>query len=291
MNATGHMVVAKIAWDVMTPAARAAVTTLVKDPHNPVSGTSTSAQDSDTYTAACYMDDIRPTLGGLHFDDAYIDKNGKPVNKPGVTPNSVTFCADNMAILTNPKSSTDQKAEALRYVMHLSGDLHQPLHCVSQITTQNPDGDHGGNLFPIQWNNTDFHECACGHDHEAGVLDNNQQQGHGANLHSYWDSAAGEFPFMPRPLDSSNQSVLTNLVSKIEKQYPMSSFASSRVQDFNPKDWHDEGVALGSKDVYSGISPNQAPSQAYEQKVVSDMNSEAALAGYRLGNFLNSVFK
>ena len=34
MNATGHMLVARIAWDKMTPAARAAVADLASDPNN-----------------------------------------------------------------------------------------------------------------------------------------------------------------------------------------------------------------------------------------------------------------
>ena len=38
-----------------------------------------------------------------------------------------------------------EKAIHLCWVMHLVGDIHQPLHCVSLYCEQFPNGDHGGN--------------------------------------------------------------------------------------------------------------------------------------------------
>jgi hypothetical protein len=38
-----------------------------------------------------------------------------------------------------------EKAIYLCWVMHLIGDIHQPLHCVSLFSEQFPKGDHGGN--------------------------------------------------------------------------------------------------------------------------------------------------
>jgi hypothetical protein len=38
-----------------------------------------------------------------------------------------------------------EKAIYLCWVMHLIGDIHQPLHCVSLYCEQFPKGDHGGN--------------------------------------------------------------------------------------------------------------------------------------------------
>src|SRR5262245_23166057 len=43
-------------------------------------------------------------------------------------------------ILTNPGAT--HRDDALRFVVHLVGDLHQPLHCAT-------DGDRGGNSKPV----------------------------------------------------------------------------------------------------------------------------------------------
>lgn len=57
----------------------------------------------------------------------------------------------------------------LRYLIHIVGDLHQPLHSMSRYTEKYPNGDEGGNLVPINY--------LYGID----------------NLHKLWDSAVGLF--------------------------------------------------------------------------------------------------
>jgi hypothetical protein len=267
MNETGHMVVARIAWDTMTPNARKAVAKLVADPNNPSSGKPTSAQDSDRFSAATYMDDIRPTYGHLHFDNQYIDEQNRPMDRPSDSPNSVTFLEDNLKTLADAHASTDQKAEALRYTMHLVGDLHQPLHNVDRITSDTPKGDRGGNLFPIDWHN------------ELRM----------SNLHAYWDDAAGEFAFIARPLTPDGTRQLDGIAQSIEQAVPESKVAD-RSHDLNPEHWAAEGLNLATRDCYTGIAPNQHPSEAYRQKTLKDMNEETALAGYRLGHLVNSIF-
>ncbi len=62
-------------------------------------------------------------------------------------------------------SVNDQKSFALRLVIHYVGDIHQPLHSVSEVDNQYPKGDRGGNSEYI----------------------NPSIDGVG-NLHSVWDS-------------------------------------------------------------------------------------------------------
>ncbi|WP_066554947.1 S1/P1 nuclease [Croceicoccus bisphenolivorans] len=61
------------------------------------------------------------------------------------------------ATLRDPDASREDKATALRFVVHLVGDLHQPLH-------NGKGDDRGGNDFAVTW------------------------FGERANLHSVWDS-------------------------------------------------------------------------------------------------------
>lgn len=180
MNATGHCLVARIAWDYLTPTARAAVTELVADPNNPTTGKPTSDQDNDVFNYTTYMDNIRPTLKDLHFVNVNINGNGDL--PPG--DNSITFEQKNTAILKDPNSSKDQKAEALRLDGHLVGDIHMPLHDADN-------NDHGGNGFKLNGKN---------------------------NLHSLWDKGGGAWP------NGVSEAQLTKLATDIEHKYPMEFF-------------------------------------------------------------------
>ena len=74
------------------------------------------------------------------------------------------------AILKDTKADPAKRADALRYVIHFVGDLHQPLHG----TTNN---DEGGNCVPVNYLRRKAHE-----------------NGHSLspNLHSLWDTAIVE---------------------------------------------------------------------------------------------------
>jgi len=54
----------------------------------------------------------------------------------------VAKTGDFLAVLADPDSSRASKAEALRFILHLVGDLHQPLHCAD-------DHDRGGNARQV----------------------------------------------------------------------------------------------------------------------------------------------
>jgi hypothetical protein len=62
-----------------------------------------------------------------------------------------------LAVLKDPKADRSAKVEALKFVIHFVGDLHQPLHCED-------DGDKGGNVRHVIFG------------------------GHPDNLHWVWDT-------------------------------------------------------------------------------------------------------
>jgi hypothetical protein len=59
------------------------------------------------------------------------------------------------------------KADALRYIVHFIGDLHQPLHAITN-------GDRGGNCFPLT--------------HRGQVPREGDRRNYSPNLHSLWDA-------------------------------------------------------------------------------------------------------
>src|SRR5207245_1810957 len=49
------------------------------------------------------------------------------------------------------QAGTDsEKAISLCWLLHLVGDIHQPLHCVQMVSEQFPGGDQGGNRIVIR---------------------------------------------------------------------------------------------------------------------------------------------
>ncbi len=71
---------------------------------------------------------------------------------------AVTALTRFTATLRDPKAGMDDKRLALRFIVHIIGDLHQPLHAGRP-------GDHGGNDIAVTW------------------------FGKPTNLHAVWDSA------------------------------------------------------------------------------------------------------
>lgn len=70
----------------------------------------------------------------------------------------------------------DQLSFALRLVIHYSGDIHQPLHTVSVVDYDYPEGDRGGN-----------DEHIPDKDPPTGVNE----------LHALWDSVIYDYPGYP----------------------------------------------------------------------------------------------
>jgi hypothetical protein len=57
-----------------------------------------------------------------------------------------------LEILGDPSRGPRARTDALKFVIHLAADLHQPLHCID-------DGDRGGNDVKVRWfgRKTDLH--------------------------------------------------------------------------------------------------------------------------------------
>lgn len=167
--------------------------------------------------------------------------------------------AVNMARERFPKESTDKmRAWWVYWLMHVVGDLHQPLHCCASIA-QFPNGDAGGNRF--------------------------QLSGDVKNLHWLWDNGIK---------DAINQDGwsgdLVERAKKLQTDYPKSLFAT-KLPVLDPAKWAQDGASKAVDYVYAGIRPNETPSAAYIQQRNRLSLSQAALGGYRLGAILQQLLK
>ena len=201
---TGHQVIALIAERYLNPHARAMVMQiLAASPISPdlrrYCGESGLDAFADSSTWADDERSVDPSTGGWHFIDI---PRGASKGISRYCPQSsgcvTEAISDQLAILRDPKASAQARADALRYVIHFVGDLHQPLH-----TTTND--DMGGNCVPVTF-----------FDHSPETM--NAASGYyRPNLHGVWDTsilerwAAGRSP----------QELAQELESKFKAQIPV----------------------------------------------------------------------
>jgi hypothetical protein len=143
-SARGHAMVADIATQYLTPSAAAAVSQLLRDDlgaDGKPSGRSTLKE------VASWPDELRETpeqraTGAYHFDDVPIC--GVP-DKAKYCPDGkcgTVWFARQVAILKDRSQPHRARNEALKWIVHLTGDLHQPLHASDH-------DDRGGNDVKI----------------------------------------------------------------------------------------------------------------------------------------------
>lgn len=156
-NGTGHMAVAGVAYDNLTPKTKAAVDALLmrqKDYGRWMSQMPAGYTDKGRFgfmKAATWPDDIRKTPDDRpiwHYIDLPVIAPGytpDPVALLPILPNAETQIAAETKLLSAPSASDGERAIALCWIEHLVGDIHQPLHTASLYSPAFPKGDRGGN--------------------------------------------------------------------------------------------------------------------------------------------------
>ena len=272
-GAGGHMMVASIAFKRLNPRARAKANELLAIKIDPAAVT---AKSTNFVNAAHWADDLRPFtefdhFKALHFIDQPFSTDGTALPSGVPEPdNIVKALEDNVNIL---KTSTDKnaQAQALRFIIHFVGDIHQPLHCATRVTAANPTGDRGGNLVSIK-------------------IPGANGQLKPTNLHSYWDGGIGSFPktganFAPPPLSQIGPATVIAM-----KGNPATAAGVNLDDPFNYKAWADESFNLAKTVAYKGIKNGGKPSAAYNATSTKVARKRVAWGGYRLASLLNSIW-
>jgi S1/P1 Nuclease len=201
----GHQAVALIAEKYLNPHARAMVTRILES--SPISpdlqrfcGESGLDAFADSSTWADDERSVRPETAGWHFLDI---PRGAPKGDiaqycPPSTGCVTSAIADQLTMLRNPDASAQERANALRFVIHFVGDLHQPLHATTN-------DDRGGNCVPVAFFG------------RAPEETNPVKEDYGPNLHLVWDTDIIEhFAHGWTP-----QQIAYELGIKFEAQIPM----------------------------------------------------------------------
>jgi len=254
-NALGHMIIANIAYQQLKPEVRDKIDNLVTYMHQ-------QYPDMETFIHLSYWPDaIRSqkieTYTHWHYINTAISNDGTPLKNLNDTDNAVWAVKHIEAVVKNYRANPYERVRFLSFLAHIVGDLHQPLHTVSSISTDMPDGDRGGNEYYVRHHNKRV------------------------KLHHVWDIGLDEFE---GEASKDRVNIITNAIMT---QYSEAYFGD-QVNQLEPDDWVKEGVNQAKQYVYN-TPQNQALSAQYidQGKVIS--KQQVALAGYRLAKILNQL--
>ena len=246
--ATGHKIIGQIAYDQLTPQARRYYAHLNQALN----------QQEHRYTlvaAAVWMDTLFDphylSFKPMHYIDIPESTDDTPLPKIAAM-NAVVAVNQAMETLKDKHASSEEQAIALRIILHVVGDIHQPLHTMTQVNALHPKGDRGGNDFHLGKNKI------------------------GNNLHRYWDKGGG---FLNKKMSNAE---VRHCAKELETQWMCPS------PDLELMHWVQASHSLAVRHAYA-IKEYEIPSQEYESLVQRDTQQQLVFAGCRLALLLNHL--
>lgn len=295
-DATGHRAMAAIAYDRLRPATRARVDALLRQ-HPDIAAL---GADLDVNTAAgirevflrasVWPDRIRndsrfyretdptveptpllpgfPTMArreGWHYLTRSFSTDGTPTIAL-TAPNIATILPSLVDALADDALSASVRAYNLGWIIHVVGDLHQPLHGTSRSAATTPEGDAGANRVWVQLR---------GYERDS------------INLHAAWDGWVGRAS-RTLSIDDVARSLTAGLpVSRGELHVPRGAELAESVFA-----WADESATIARYVAYD-LPPRQgaAPpmlTDDYVRRGEMIARQRLALSGYRLAALLEA---
>lgn len=257
----GHAIVADIAQQHLDPAASAEVAALLKQEGlsrlDDISSWADANRKAMPHTSGWHYVDIP-----LHADD-FVAARDCPEG------DCVVARIDQYAHVLADKSATPQaRLEALKWVVHLVGDVHQPLHAEDN-------NDKGGNTVQVNF------------------------FGKGTNLHSLWDGQIirKALDFIPGPNYTFDHAIVqadamkldANITSTERRTWAPSGDLSSLGGE--AIGWADESHRLAQQVAYTDLAKpsGEAWSQRYQLKAWPVIETRLEQAGVRLAAVLNEA--
>lgn len=295
-NEAGHSTIALVAWNGLTAKARNRVVALLRKHPGAAAW---AAKDDETLLAkaASWPDEIRKDAHPFHADHRVEDHFiNLPVAVPAEhplfedqtlaavvgRPNIVTRLKSSVAAVKNELVDDSVRARELSWILHLVGDIHQPLHCAAVVSKRFPQGDRGGNWAVV---------VPVSREIQPSELTDPPRL---PNLHAYWDELIG--------VDAEMDTV-ARVALEIDVPRRKGDLR------FRPEAWAWEGFRLAVSTAYANHTFDALPGpqavatlqsgkpvkipalpSGYPEKARAAARSQAALAGARLAALLEELF-
>lgn len=279
----GHMIVAAWAYKELTPAEQQKLDAILQKhpsfarwqrdfPRN-VPGLTMNLYA--VMAASLYPDQIRDhnnpaTFPNWHFVDYPLRPPTFPFQGAPAPQDDVLFgIGRSEAAIKGAHSTGSDRAVMASFLIHLVGDIHQPLHCATLFNQdfQPPEGDRGGNKV--------FVRAAAG---RAAI-----------KLHSFWDGQLGT----GQTADYTHVRSAVNEASALRAAFPRSGLPEL-TQHTSPKSWSLESRLHAINDAYLSGNLHYGTTEAtaktlpvgYSGKAKQLCEHRLALAAYRLADRL-----
>ena len=187
-------------------------------------------------------------------------------------------------VLANQRELAGSRAEALKFIVHIIGDLHQPLHCITdKNNASNPSdhGDIGGNLKIVQFNVPAWEGNAN--------KDVNPRWDQKWNLHSVWDEGLIDAYMGINNLNEDSYLIL------LLKPVDQNSEKVSQLQKGDLLAWMKESYSLAVNNAYKLPAPGSNDHRYILQSTYYEsnhdvVNQQLLTGGLRLAAYLNKTF-
>jgi hypothetical protein len=287
----GHQTVALLAEKHLTPEAKQFVQKLLAEsPVDPKLNRYCGGANRDLMAdVSTWADDVRGERknGPWHYIDIPRGSQRGPLDPFCGQEGCVTLAiTEQLAILKDAKADAAKRADALRFIIHFVGDLHQPLHTVTNA-------DEGGNCMPVKY----FRRSARERNHSFSP-----------NLHSLWDTAIPE-----RDAEGADPA---EYADTLDAQFS-AEIDGWQKAGVHLEDWAWEGFDFAENTVYGNLTPkiaiepnvpvhscsddnnigerllhqNITAGEAYQEKAAPVVEKRLAQAGVRLAMILNDAAK
>lgn len=293
-NDRGHMTVAYIAYKQLTPTTRDRVNALLKLNPKYSDWSATVDKEApgalaDDKNLMIFM--IAATWAdGIKRDSTYTQDGSQSGNRPDGSPDpgkntgyddllmhkywhfiDTPFTTDGTALPAIPTPNAQErialfrtvlastsadplKSYDLTWLLHLVGDVHQPLHASTRVSSTDPNGDSGGNLVKLS--------CTS------------------CELHAFWDDLLGT---------SSNLKTVVKAARKLQAAEAALA-AKSDEKDWIAESFMESQQTVYASPIAAGNGPFTLTG-SYKKNAGKLAKVRVELAGARLANLLNMELK
>jgi hypothetical protein len=204
--------------------------------------------------------------------------------------------------LISPKNNHERR-DALSFIVHFIGDIHQPLHASEDLDFNNGKGDRGGNFRTVCYLNqsvcTSPDVNSCQQDPSAcSIVSNNKRKRR--ELHKVWDNFMFETQMDSKHLNLTEEQYADHLIRT--KAAKMTDAMLAEIEQGDPTAWAEESHALAKSVVYELPNPlmkknpdgtlqaHYFVSTQYRDANVGRAEDQLIRAGLRLAMYLRQIY-
>lgn len=292
-----HQMIGLIAGKNVSDVTNKKVLSLLREPLEFPGNALISQRTSGFDTAASWADVIKETntdYNACHYIDLRLPKYlvGTTIDEQTAqhafteamysqNMNSVTCLKSFIKTLLDHSRTTTEKAVALRFVIHIIGDMAQPLHNAALLLDSGAEDDGGNKTYFPSFVN-------------LAVTDGSSSRQN--RLHALWDGSLGvflQFPYTKEKnktgvFDSADLQVNSCLSADLDTQQHVALLVEDMQKNEQKiENWVMDGYKIAAKYVYTDLDQTWG---YYSVKRHDVIKTQIAKAGHRLAFILDAIF-